>query len=125
MIELEVHQADVTKLELDAITNAANTRLRHAGGVAAAIARAGGPELQRESTEKAPIGLGEAVETTAGDMPARYVIHAATMELGGPTSSPQPPLLPCGKPTSSVAARWRWWLSARAWAAFRSTTLRG
>lgn len=87
MIELEeVHQADVTKLELDAITNAANTRLRHAGGVAAAIARAGGPELQRESTEKAPIGLGEAVETTAGDMPARYVIHAATMELGGPTS---------------------------------------
>lgn len=45
-----------------------------------------GPELQRESTEKAPIGLGEAVETTAGDMPARYVIHAATMELGGPTS---------------------------------------
>lgn len=79
-------EADVTKLELDAITNAANTRLRHAGGVAAAIARAGGPELQRESTEKAPIGLGEAVETTAGDMPARYVIHAATMELGGPTS---------------------------------------
>ena len=43
--------------------------------------------MQRESTEKAPIGLGEAVETTAGDMPARYVIHAATMELGGPTSA--------------------------------------
>ncbi|MGO9035006.1 macro domain-containing protein [Mycobacterium sp.] len=77
--------ADVTKLELDAITNAANTRLRHGGGVAAAIVRAGGPEVQRESNEKAPIGLGEAVETTAGDMPARYVIHAATMELGGPT----------------------------------------
>ncbi len=87
MIELEVLQADITKLELDAITNAANTRLRHGGGVAAAIARAGGPAVQRESTEKAPIGLGEAVETTAGDMPARYVIHAATMELGGPTSA--------------------------------------
>ena len=54
---------------------------------AAAIARAGGPEVQRESNDKAPIGLGEAVETTAGDMPARYVIHAATMELGGPTSA--------------------------------------
>jgi O-acetyl-ADP-ribose deacetylase (regulator of RNase III) len=80
-------QADVTKLALDAITNAANTELRHGGGVAAAIARAGGPEVQRESTQKAPIGLGEAVETTAGDMPARYVIHAATMELGGPTSA--------------------------------------
>jgi len=43
--------------------------------------------VQRESDEKAPIGLGEAVATTAGDMPARYVIHAATMELGGPTSA--------------------------------------
>jgi O-acetyl-ADP-ribose deacetylase (regulator of RNase III) len=87
MIELEVIQADVTKLELDAIANAANTELRHGGGVAAAISRAGGPMVQRESTEKAPIGLGDAVETTAGEMPARYVIHAATMELGGPTSA--------------------------------------
>jgi O-acetyl-ADP-ribose deacetylase (regulator of RNase III) len=86
MIELDVLQADVTKLDVDAITNAANTQLRHAGGVAAAIAKAGGPRVQRESSQKAPIGLGEAVETTAGDMPARYVIHAATMELGGPTS---------------------------------------
>lgn len=87
MIELEVVQADVTTLEVDAISNAANTQLRHGGGVAAAIARAGGPEVQRESTKKAPIGLGDAVETTAGAMPARYVIHAATMELGGPTSA--------------------------------------
>jgi O-acetyl-ADP-ribose deacetylase len=87
MIEIEVLQADVTKLDVDAITNAANTQLRHGGGVAKAIATAGGPEVQRESHEKAPIALGEAVETTAGDMPARYVIHAATMELGGPTSA--------------------------------------
>lgn len=87
MIELEVRQADVTQLEVDAIANAANTQLRHAGGVAAAISRAGGPAVQRESNEKAPIGLGDAVETTAGDMPAHYVIHAATMELGGPTSA--------------------------------------
>jgi O-acetyl-ADP-ribose deacetylase len=87
MIELEVAQADVTKLEVDAITNAANTQLMHGGGVAAAIARAAGPDLQRESRAKAPIGLGDAVETTAGNMPARYVIHAATMELGGPTSA--------------------------------------
>src|SRR3954453_23017882 len=85
--ELAVGDADVTKLEVDAIANAANTELRHGGGVAAAISRAGGPEVQRESAEKAPIGLGEAVETTAGDMPALWVIHAATMELGGPTSA--------------------------------------
>ncbi|WP_375482976.1 macro domain-containing protein [uncultured Mycobacterium sp.] len=87
MIELEVLQADVTKLDVDAITNAANTQLKHGGGVAAAIARAGGPAVQHESNQKAPIGLGDAVETTAGDMPARYVIHAATMDLGGPTSA--------------------------------------
>ncbi|HEV2076044.1 MAG TPA: macro domain-containing protein [Thermoleophilaceae bacterium] len=86
MAELEVIEADVTALQVDAIANAANTELKHGGGVAAAIARAGGPEVQRESDERAPIGLGQAVETTAGDMPARYVIHAATMELGGGTS---------------------------------------
>lgn len=85
-VELEVRQADVTKLEVDAVANAANTRLVHGGGVAAAISRAGGPAGAEESRERAPIGLGEAVETTAGDMPARWVIHAATMELGGPTS---------------------------------------
>ena len=87
MAELEVQRADVTRLEVDAIANAANTDLKHGGGVAKAISDAGGPDVQRESDEKAPIGLGEAVETTAGDMPARYVIHAATMELGGPTSA--------------------------------------
>ena len=85
--KLEVVSGDVTKLEVDAIANAANTQLEHGGGVAGAISRAGGPEVQRESRDKAPIELGEAVETTAGQMPARYVIHAATMELGGPTSA--------------------------------------
>ena len=87
MAAIEVLEADITALEVDAVANAANTELRHGGGVAAAIAAAAGPELQRESRERAPIGLGEAVETTAGNMPARWVIHAATMELGGPTSA--------------------------------------
>jgi O-acetyl-ADP-ribose deacetylase (regulator of RNase III) len=85
--EIEVQQADITKLEVDAIANAANTQLRHGGGVAGAISRAGGPTVQAESDERAPIGLGEAVETQAGEMPCRWVIHAATMELGGPTSA--------------------------------------
>ncbi len=83
---VEVLDTDITALAVDAIANAANTMLMHGGGVAGAISRAGGPEVQRESNRRAPIGLGEAVETTAGDMPARWVIHAATMELGGPTS---------------------------------------
>ena len=87
MAQIEVQQADITKLEVDAIANAANTRLRHGGGVAGAISRAGGPSVQAESDEQAPIELGEAVETSAGEMPCRWVIHAATMELGGPTSA--------------------------------------
>jgi O-acetyl-ADP-ribose deacetylase len=87
MATVEVLDTDITKLDVDAIANAANTRLLHGGGVAGAISRAGGPAVQRESDERAPIRLGEAVETTAGEMPARWVIHAATMELGGPTSA--------------------------------------
>jgi len=84
---IEVVDVDVTTLAVDAIANAANTQLLHGGGVAAAIARAAGPALERESRERAPVTLGEAVATTGGDLPARYVIHAATMELGGPTSA--------------------------------------
>ena len=86
MAEIEVRDTDITRLEIDAIANAANTQLRHGGGVAGAISRAGGPAVQAESDERAPIGLGEAVETTAGELPCRWVIHAATMEPGGPTS---------------------------------------
>jgi O-acetyl-ADP-ribose deacetylase (regulator of RNase III) len=84
---IEVEQADITKLEVDAIANAANTELKHGGGVAGAISHAGGAGVQQESDERAPIGLGEAVATTAGEMPSKWVIHAATMELGGPTSA--------------------------------------
>ncbi len=84
---VEVLDTDITTLEVDAIANAANTRLLHGGGVAGAIVRAGGQAIQEESDRKAPVGLGEAVATGAGSLPARWVIHAATMELGGPTSA--------------------------------------
>lgn len=84
---IEVLDTDITKLAVDAIANAANTELAHGGGVAGAISRAGRPQVQRESDERAPIGLGQAVETSGGSMPCRWVIHAATMELGGPTSA--------------------------------------
>ena len=87
MAEIEVVEGDITKLELDAITNAANTDLRHGGGVAGAISRAGGPSIQTESDGLAPIELGAAVATGGGDLPSRWVIHAATMHLGGPTSA--------------------------------------
>ncbi len=87
MAIVEVLEVDITTLEVDAIANAANTQLLHGGGVAGAIARAGGPPVQEESRARAPIGLGDSVETGGGAMPCRWVIHAATMELGGPTSA--------------------------------------
>lgn len=87
MTQIEVLDTDITSLDVEAIANAANTQLMHGGGVAGAIARAGGRRVQEESAERAPIGLGEAVATSGGEMPCRWVIHAATMELGGPTSA--------------------------------------
>ena len=84
---IEVLDADVTRLDVDAIANAANTRLHHGGGVALAIAEAAGEALIRESEQRAPIGLGEAIETTGGDLPARWVIHAATMHPDGQTGA--------------------------------------
>jgi O-acetyl-ADP-ribose deacetylase len=87
MAAIEIAQADITKLDVDAIANAANTDLMHGGGVAGAIVRAGGRVIQDESDELAPIDLGAAVATNAGELPSRWVIHAATMRLGGPTSA--------------------------------------
>ena len=86
MAAIEIREEDITTLAVDAIANAANTQLRHGGGVAGAIVRAGGRSIQDESDALAPIGLGEAVATGAGELPSRWVIHAATMHLGGPTS---------------------------------------
>jgi O-acetyl-ADP-ribose deacetylase len=87
MATIEVLEGDITQLEVDAIANAANTDLAHGGGVAGAIVRAGGRSIQDESDALAPIELGTAVVTGAGDLPSRWVIHAATMRLGGPTSA--------------------------------------
>ena len=87
MAAIEVIEGDITRLEVDAIANAANTDLAHGGGVAGAIVRAGGRSIQDESDTLAPIELGSAVATAAGVLPSRWVIHAATMKLGGPTSA--------------------------------------
>jgi O-acetyl-ADP-ribose deacetylase (regulator of RNase III) len=80
-VEIEFYNGDITKLEVDAIVNAANTRLYMGGGVAGAIKRAGGKEIEDEAVLKGPVKIGEAVETTAGRLKAKYVIHSPTMEL--------------------------------------------
>jgi len=82
MINIEVLKGDITKQETDAIVNAANNELLHGGGMSASIVEAGGPEIQEQSNKIAPIPLGEAAITEGGKLPAKYVIHAASMSLG-------------------------------------------
>ncbi len=79
MIKIEVSQGDITRLELDALVNAANNQLWMGGGVAGALKRVGGREIEAEAVEKGPIPIGEAVVTGAGKLRAKYVIHAAVM----------------------------------------------
>ena len=79
MIKVEVYRGDITQLELDSLVNAANNRLWMGGGVAGALKRAGGKEIEVEAVKKGPIPIGEAVVTGAGKLKARYIIHAAVM----------------------------------------------
>jgi O-acetyl-ADP-ribose deacetylase (regulator of RNase III) len=77
--QLEVREGDIAAVVVDAIANAANDRLWMGAGVAGAIKRAGGAEIEREAMALAPIALGSAVATGAGALPARWVIHGAVM----------------------------------------------
>jgi O-acetyl-ADP-ribose deacetylase len=78
-MQLDVVDGDITTLEVDAVANAANNALWMGAGVAGAIKRAGGDEIEREAVAKGPIEVGEAVSTTAGRLPAQWVIHGAVM----------------------------------------------
>jgi len=83
---LTIRQGDLTAATTDAIVNAANNDLLLGGGVAGAIRTKGGPSIQEECRRHGSIRIGEAAITGGGDLPARYVIHAASMQLGGLTS---------------------------------------
>lgn len=79
---LEAVLGDITAEKVDAVVNAANSNLIHAGGLAAAIVDRGGISIQLESSEVAPVAVGDAVVTSAGDLPARWVVHAVGPEWG-------------------------------------------
>jgi len=80
-VELEVLKGDITRLEgIDAIVNPANSQMIMGGGVAGAIKRAGGKEIEDEARRYAPVPVGRAIVTSAGKLKVRYVIHAPTME---------------------------------------------
>ena len=86
-LTLEVVQGDLTQQDVDAIVNAANNDLELGGGVAGTIARAGGPSIQAECRKIGPIEVGDAAITAGGNLKARFVIHAASMRLGGRTGA--------------------------------------
>jgi len=77
--EIEIVKGDITEVEADVLVNAANNHLWMGAGVAGALKRAGGQQIEDEAVEKGPIPVGDAVETTAGNLKAKYVIHAAVM----------------------------------------------
>jgi O-acetyl-ADP-ribose deacetylase len=79
---IRVIEGDLTEQSADAVVNAANGQLQHGGGVAGAIVRRGGPIIQVESNQLAPIEVGQAVITTGGDLPATHVIHAVGPRMG-------------------------------------------
>jgi O-acetyl-ADP-ribose deacetylase (regulator of RNase III) len=78
-MRLEVVEGDITALAVDAIANAANDRLWMGAGVAGAIKRVGGKEIEDEATAQGPIKLGDAVPTGAGRLDAKWVVHGAVM----------------------------------------------
>jgi O-acetyl-ADP-ribose deacetylase len=86
MATIEIIQGDLTDADVDAIVNAANNDLQLGGGVAGAIRRKGGPSIQQECDRIGRIKLGEAATTTGGNLKAKYVIHAASMQLGERTA---------------------------------------
>ncbi|RLI92530.1 MAG: macro domain-containing protein [Candidatus Altiarchaeales archaeon] len=75
-----VKKGDITREEVDAIVNPANSLGVMGGGVAYAIKRVGGEEIEREAMKKAPIPLGNAISTNAGKLKAKFIIHAPTMK---------------------------------------------
>jgi O-acetyl-ADP-ribose deacetylase len=82
---VELHQGDITNETTDAIVNAANSQLAGGGGVDGAIHRRGGPAIMAETDRRYPNGCatGSAVISGAGDLPAKYVIHAVGPVWGG------------------------------------------
>jgi O-acetyl-ADP-ribose deacetylase (regulator of RNase III) len=78
-MRLEVVEGDIASLEVDAVANAANDHLWMGAGVAGALKRAGGDEIEREAVALGPVEVGTAVATGAGSLPAKHVIHGAVM----------------------------------------------
>ncbi len=100
---VELVQGDITVQEVEAIVNAANTGLRGGGGVDGAIHRAGGPRIMAECREIGYCATGDAVITTGGDLPAKYVIHTVGPVWRGGTCQEAEKLASCYRRSLEVA----------------------
>ena len=80
--QLDIVEGDITEIEVDAIVNAANEDLQLGSGVAGAIRKKGGPSIQEECNRIGHTGVGTAVMTGAGTLPAKQVIHAVGPRMG-------------------------------------------
>jgi len=78
-VSLETERGDISQAKVEAVVNPANNHLWMGAGVAGALKRAGGAEIEREAVAKGPVAVGEAIVTTGGALHAKYVIHAAVM----------------------------------------------
>ena len=79
MLHIQVREGDISQCEADALVNAANNHFWMGGGVAGALKRAGGVEIEEQAMMQGPVAVGKVVVTGAGRLKARYVIHAAVM----------------------------------------------
>lgn len=98
MVEVCVWKADLTTFEVDAVVNAANGQLQHAGGLAQALIKAGGPQIQNECnqhiTKYGPLKTGDALATNAGNLNCKKIIHAVGPDL---PSKPTPAMVSTAK----------------------------
>jgi O-acetyl-ADP-ribose deacetylase (regulator of RNase III) len=85
--KIQLVQGDITEMNVDAVVNAANNDLVLGAGVAGAIRRKGGEQIQQECNDIGTIPVGTSAITSGGKLKARWVIHAASMELGGSTTA--------------------------------------
>jgi O-acetyl-ADP-ribose deacetylase len=104
---IEIQQGDITKIAVDAIVNAANAMLAGGDGVDGAIHRAGGPEIMREldqvRSKVAPLANGDAVATSAGRLPAKFVFHTAGPVWHGGNSNEAEELARCYRTCLAMA----------------------